>query len=780
MKEFSRLNLKPLAGAVAASIFALDASMAFGALEEVIVTARKREESLQDVPVVVQAMTAEILEARGTADFQDLNDQVSGLTIYNTGTLNPSINLRGVQSNAVNAASDESVSINLDGIQHSSAQLLRFGLFDLEAVEVLKGPQALFFGKNSPGGIVSMRSKNPTEEFFSEIQVGFEEAAERAYGHVIVSGPFNDTWGGRLAVRYQDADGYFTNEWGKGDPTVTQPFDTTGPDFTEYVTIATLHGEFERGDVTLKVYNGQRDGGAHSWIQMDPCNGDSATYNPFTDCTLNDNVSTAPFWSLPGGLSRLGGTKDQHDYQLTQLSLEANYKINDTWEFTNILGWVDVENFYFGNLGHRTNGIDGFGLGLAVGSEVQIDQLSEEFRFSADFDNFRFMVGAFYDDRELKNPTNVWLAAGAEGIRFDPLGVAGGESWSIFAQTDIDLTEQLELSIGARYTEEERDYRSELTTGPNAGLDGPVLNPELEFTNLSPELTLSWKPAEDLTLFASYKEGFKSGGYNISSGDIQRAALTGVPDENDFKPEDVSGYELGFKWELLDNTLRINGAAFTYNYDDLQLVSIVLVDGFPQPKTVNAASATVEGMEVDFVWATPLPELTVSGNLAYVDAKYEDWLTNCSDFQLFVDMTGCVDQGGGVLGTQRGGDPLRRSPEWAGSLAFSYDAAISETLRFKANLSTSYSGEYQANNNEVEQTIQDSYWVLGANLGIYAADKAWAVDLITRNLTDEAYGLTRAYSSLSNSGGTERSIGNARNAPREIMLQFTFRPDLFL
>ncbi len=791
---------KYLAGSIAAAFFALDSSLAFAALEEVIVTARKREESLQDVPVVVQALSADSLEAMGTAEFSDLNDQISGLSIYAGGPTQPSVNLRGIQGNAINPGTDEAISINLDGVQHSSSQLFRFGLFELESVEVLKGPQALFFGKNSPGGIIAMRTKNPTDELFTELQVGYEEAGERTYGHAIVSGPISDTWGGRLGVRMQNADGFFENVWGQGDASVTQPADRTGPDFDEIVAVGTLRGEFDRGDVSFKVYRGERDGNDYNQIQIYRCNDTYQVLNPYEDCELNDKFSAAPF-SVDPSSSRVADDEHSYEYEMTQISLEVNYEINDTWEFNNILGWVDMENYFFGNLGARTTT---FPNSLFAGQLAEMDQITEEFRFSGDFDNFRFMFGAFVDDRTLKTTSKVWLS---EVFPFSPDGVTeiGGESWSVFAQTDIDLTEQLELSIGARYTEEDRDYKGENLDSSVFAPAGThqVVNPELEYTNLSPELTLSWQPADNVTLFGSYKEGFKSGGYNVVITDTMAGAI--APIENDFEREDVSGYELGFKLQLLDDTLRINGALFTYDYTELQQSAFFETDGVISTRTVNAGEALMEGFEVDLLWQTPWELLTVSANLAFNDNQFDNYAAECNEFQRFVDSTGCnvnldgitdpsdpnfsdtTDDGDGTLleGTgvdaqDRSGHPLRRAPEWSGSIGLNFDAAVTETVRFKANLMSSYSDDYMANGENNPWGIQDSYWIYNANLGIYAEDGSWSLDLIGRNLSDEAVALTVYDNSATSVNGEPEALNVSRNAPREIMLQFTFRPDLFL
>ena len=234
-------------------------------LDIMVVEARKKAESLQDVPVVVQAFDSETLEAFGTSSFKDLNSLVAGLSVYTEGTLNPKISLRGVTGNDINALSDEPVSVVMDGVAHSSSQIFRYGLFDVEAAEVLKGPQALYFGKNSPGGIIAIRTKMPTDEFFVEFQTGYEFSGDRFYGHGIVSGPITDNWGGRLAVKGQDSEGYFTNTFGDGfenDPSVPQPFDDRGPNYSDLLSIATLKGEYDRAEIVLKGLYGRRTGGA--------------------------------------------------------------------------------------------------------------------------------------------------------------------------------------------------------------------------------------------------------------------------------------------------------------------------------------------------------------------------------------------------------------------------------------------------------------------------------------------------------------------------------------
>lgn len=652
-----------------------------------------------------------------------------------------------------------------------------------------------------------MRTKNPTEEFFSEVQLGYEEAAERGYGHVIVAGPLTDTWGGRLGLKYETAEGLFENIYGKGDATVEQPPESFGPNYGQYVAVGTLRGEFDRGDISLKVYTGERDGDISDYnqIQLVSCNA-LTIGNTFSDCSLNETYAIAPATTVPGS-SRYTLAEPDYSYEMTQVTIEGNYQINDTWEFNNIIGWVDINNFYFGNIGPRTGQ-------LSLGLHQDVETISEEFRFSGDFDNFRVMFGAFYDDRLTEQGAAIHVAPSIKTTPDSETEIES-DSWSVFAQMDIDLTEQLELSLGARYSEETRSFSGQNLEDYNfLGMiqyfAGPhnAITDEVDYTNLSPELALSWRPRDNVTLFVTYKEGFKSGGFNMSGTEralsnaslITPGGLVPLPEQEfSYNREDVAGYELGAKLELLDNTLRVNTAIFSYEYTELQSAVIVpSLTGTPASRTINAGEATIRGFETDLLWQTPWEPLTVSANLAFNDNEFGSFITQCNEFQRFTEGdTGCnvdvdgdlstnaggtnsVILNGGFDGQDRDGHPLRRAPEWSGSIGLNFDTALSETLRFKANVLASYSDEYQADGENNPLMVQDSYWLLNGGLGIYAEDGSWSVDLIGRNLNDEVVELTTFDLGATGSDTVPQDIASSRNNPREIMIQFTFRPDLFL
>ena len=776
-------------------------------LDTITVQARLREESIQDVPVVVQAFDAELLDSFKATQFNDLNDLVSGLTIYSDGPVQPSINLRGIQGNAINPSSDDSVAINFDGVQHSNAQLFRFGLFDMEAVEVLKGPQALFFGKNSPGGIVALRTKNPTDEFYTEFQAGYEFAGERAYGHGIISGPLSENWGARVGVRYADQEGYFNNIWGDGDPTATQPLNQTGPDFEELMFLGTLQGEFDRGDITLKVISGNREGGQYSQSQLIVCNDLISAVNPFSDCTLDDNFATESFVIADGFETRFAPNEPFNETSLTQVSLSGSLNLTENWTLQSITGLVDIENTQVGAVGGAGNS-PAFSIGVAARNSVET--LSQEFRLDGDFDRLNVLMGAFVDDRKIEQGGSVYIAPFFP-ITPDTVVGVDGDSWSVFAQAEYDISDALTISVGGRYTEEDRSTTGEnLTALPALGIAaGPhQLDPDsLSETNFSPEVSVTWRANDDVSFFANYKEGFKSGGFNTSiTGRDSTAAGSagagnGVPIDDSYLREDVEGFEIGFKTEWFDNSLRLNGALFSYDYTELQQSTFITDENnVTRTATTNAGEAQVQGIEVDMLWLPPVEGLTVTGNLAYNDNEFGDYIAVCNEYQLWVDPTGCnVDfdndvttwagsnnpnnlvAGTGFDAQDRSGHPLRRAPEWAGSLGFTHDAGLTNSLRLKTTGLLSYSGEYNANGENNPNGIQDAYVTLNGSLGLYSENDAWSIDLIGRNLTDEAY-LTSAFDATRTTVGTATTFENMaaiRNAPRQVFLQLTVRPQAF-
>ena len=437
---------------------------------------------------------------------------------------------------------------------------------------------------------------------------------------------------------------------------------------------------------------------------------------------------------------------------------------------------------------------------LGFAQFVDVEQFSQELRFSGDFGRFRTTLGAFVDDRRTDTGGNVWVSQGVTLVPDSEVYV-GQSSWSAFAQAEVDITDRLSLSVGGRYTDEERDTGGGWIGQPDARYN--LETDSLSEDNFSPDVTVSWDATADLNFFANYKEGFKSGGFNAST--LDRAVTVGNPDnaiDDSFLSETVEGFELGFKSEWFDNTLRVNGAAYSYDYDELQLsvVTEVVVNGVASPvvSTENAGSAKIEGIELDALWLTPLEGLSLTGVVAYNDSHFINYISECSQYQLFTDPTGCdvnVDTSGtnGGLDTSAGGifdvitdngydsqdrrdTPLTNAPEWSLSLGANYETSLSSNLGLAANFLTSYNGDQNASADNNPLAVQDAHFIVNGGIQLFAKNGGWDLELIGRNLTDEVVLIDAFNQSRSGSATEPQYLGGVRNAPREIMLQLTIRP----
>ena len=443
---------KKLALAVSAITLSLDSVSVLAQLEEVIVTARKREESLQDVPVVVTAMDRVAIEQRSIASMDDLGAYVPGLTSASGGGTDPSgsMSLRGVKTGSINVTSDQSVTLNIDGMQVESLLGFRSGQVDLARIEVLKGPQALFFGKNSPGGVVAITTANPTEELYVRARVGYEVDDGDTTGEFIVSGPITDTLGGRAVVNYTKREGWLSNE----DPTATWDNGYEGDQLIARATLEWVPNDnfYALGKFTYSDWEGENRSDAQKVNCFDP----AATA---AECKLDDKITYAAPLDL---LGRYNGLKPFDDSDSTFATLKLVWNITDTLELTSLTGYYDTsQKFYQVSTSRAFSDLtDQFGdpvpneiLNEAGGGS---DSISQEFRLASNYDGpLNFMVGLFYDDRTIYSDAKVQFAVlGFPDIRQE----VDAEAFSAFGQLTWDITEKWELSAGIRYTDEEKTF----------------------------------------------------------------------------------------------------------------------------------------------------------------------------------------------------------------------------------------------------------------------------------------------------------------------------------
>ncbi len=758
-----------------------------GGLEEITVVARKREESAQDVPVVVTAFDTASIQRKGIANIEDISMSVAGLSLQAPG--NPTqnvLNLRGIESGSIGVGFDQPVSINIDGVQFSNSEFLQVGQFDLERIEVLKGPQSLFFGKNSPAGVISIKTANPTKDLFVQLRGGYETGTNKANTEGIISGPLTEGIGARLAFSFTDSDGYWKN---LNPASNAQKM----PVYNEYIIRGTLRAELSNAlTATAKFTYQDFDGTDGVFQDLIGCRADIAAYAPLDDCKLNRRSEASDPSAFAGFNPAISTLWSQNPYTKKNAyigSLELNYDLSENVSLTSLTGWNRLDNKRFDNL------IIGGAPGLLIVGEHQIqDSLSEELRLAGSLGNVNFMIGAFFDDRRIFQDADVILNRATTPFSRQ---VIDGNTWSLFSQFEFKIVPELTLSVGGRYTNEKKRYSGFMRKGNGFVVDGVTVrdgdplvipDPKINEKDFSPEITLSYKPNNDILLYGAYKEGFKSGSFGMSQTAVRLLSVRRLP--NSFLNESVTGFEGGIKSEWFDNSLRVNIVAFDYKYRNLQLSAFD--PAIVATRVVNAGGARTRGVELESLYAPPVvPGMTLSANIAYLDGRFTNWFSQCNQTQIQVtgraggcdvdvDRNPATNAGGVLAGTgfeaqDRSGDKLRSAPSWTVQLGANYDRNVTSTLRLNVNGNATWTSEANVDILGDPRGINPDRWILNGGLGVSAENGSWAVDIIGRNLTNKIFKYFAENAPFS--GG--RAFTANPNPPRSIMFRLTLRPSEF-
>lgn len=768
-----------------------------GNSDEIIVTARKRDESLLAVPVIVTAMTGTELERRAINSSDSLARMVPGLTIGEGGgtVQGGTIALRGVAGPDTNPFGDQAVSFNIDGVQVAKSSVRRLGFMDVQQIEVLKGPQALFFGKNSPGGIISLRTSDPTSSFSAKAALGYEFNAHEVRGEGHVSGPLTDTLGARLAFYGSDMRGWVKSLVPANNAYV--PFHRFGPRNREIALRGTLKLDpNDRFSARLKVaYGDVKGAGPNDNSQIVKCPyGANQLPGIAIDCkpdernNRTDNIGPrfTPFQSKFGD----GHTwLKQHQ---TLAGLELNYKLSDAIDITSVTGLYHTK---LSAVEHYTRYpgdpilMFGFTFGdalLPVYLKYMNREISQELRASTSFDGpFNFTIGGIYSDTRSSTGSHAFLNATSPIELTQYFLVQNGIAYSVFGQGRFDVTDQLELSAGGRYSREKKSLpvtKADFTSSAINGMTSYVspVN-KVSFDNFSPELTLNYRPTQNLTVFGSYKRGFLSGGFNSSS------AVPGVP--INYGPQKIRGYEGGVKASLLGGALRANLSAFSYKVAGLQITA------FEQGGVIgtirNAGGVKIKGLEFDANYRTPIDGLSLRGAVSYNHARYTEYFGPCWAGQS--QSMGCsfLALGGGearpIQGAENGnlqdlaGNRLVNAPEWSGSIGASFDTPIGRQLKFGISADLNFASSSPTDATSYPNAVSPSRQLLDASLRIGDVDDQWELALIGRNLTNDFYwsnGQQHLFTGGESGGVNPGALADATaviNRAREIMLRFTFK-----
>lgn len=751
----------------------------------IIVTARKQDETLQEVPVTLTVVDGATLSNYNATKAEDIASRVPTLNVQVGGSgSGGTIALRGVGSSAISASFDSAVAFDFDGVQVSTMRLVQAGFFDVGQIEVLKGPQSLYFGKSASAGVFSIKSAEPTAdwEIGAKASYEFEEKGKVVNGYI--SGPLTDTLGIRVAAQFTDIDRYQRLQ--ANSPSVNNP--RTLKDFVGRVTLAWEPDEFFKANFKFQYTRNENDGAIAQSDIFCGANGradevyllQGAVAIPAGyDCKINNGRYFLPDVAPPlarqvptpsGAVGFNGVPFGETDLFFSRLRLDAN--ITDWLTLTSVTGYVDldaqdVDSYAYGGLGPAFSpignatgrplsafapalaAINAPGVALGTGTSDPrnaLRQFSQELRLQSDFDgSLNFMVGAFYENRRFifdtaQQAVNISLIAPdpVTGNTFDykKIHTTKTDAFSAFGSLTFTPTDQIEVSGGVRYTDEQKiqtisiPYVHALLPAAaflrSGFFSGPI---RFNDDNISPEATIKYRITPDFNVFASYKTGFKSGGIDNSalpSNSLGTAARTGDFSSLIYKSEKARGGEIGFKSELADRTVTLNGTVYYYTFKDLQ-VQIFNATAV-QFITLNAGKATTKGAELEFGWRTPVEGLNLTANLAYLKGKYNNFLLPGPDVVL-----GTADD------VDLAGRALARAPKFAGNIAFDYKVPVGESLAIGLGGNATFSDKYITNSARRTDYVQKSWATFDARASIGDIDDAWRVAVVAVNLTDKIY-----------------------------------------
>jgi outer membrane receptor protein involved in Fe transport len=750
-------------------------------VEDIIVTARRRNESLLNVPVAITALSEQEINRYAATDLTKIGQLVPQVQIVRSGAgTGGSFAIRGVGSSPGDAGIEQTVSVNIDGIQISRGRAVLQSFFDVQQVEVLKGPQALFFGKNSPGGVISVKTVGPTDTFQGYARAGYEFNAKERYIEGAVGGPITDSLGFRLAGRASKMDGYIRNS----APARANPLEPNfplpagndpqpaGDAYAVRLTVAWK--PTDSFDLTAKLFGNYSKDNAESLAEVvcaDPNALPTTLGIPdvYGDCKLNGVRSSTNAPPDPALLGNWPGApadgKHFARFKGAYGSLTGNYRTGPM-TFTSVTGFYKYDVDTWDNYDYTS-----IGLVQSVNNDAY-NSFSQEFRFSSDFDSpLNFVGGAYYEHVSRNQQTNGRIAPLGPDPRngkyetWDRPADNKGDTYSGYGQLVYKFGDAVELAGGVRWTHEKKSINMRHTFLHSlfpAGIflpEGVVVAGDFKDTNWSPEATATWHPTRTTTLYVAYKTGYKSGGFSNPSA---LSANYADIDQARFGSETAEGGEVGAKGSFLNGRLSINAAVYRYTFDGLQLSSF---NAATTTFTIrNAASARTTGAEIETSYVVT-PELSLRGSAGYNRARYLSFPTS-SCYAGQTAAQGCV---GGVQDLS--GKPLTRAPDWTLSGGFSYDRPVAGDISLGVSGDANYTADYFTQENQNPVALQTAFWRFNASLRVHQIDDKWELALIGRNLSNKFYGLSSADKPLGGPG----EISQQPSRPREIVLQGTVR-----
>jgi iron complex outermembrane receptor protein len=664
----------------------------------------------------------------------------------------------------------------------NKASVRRMSEFDVAQIEVLKGPQALFFGKNSPAGVISIKTNDPTDHFAAGLSTGYEFNARETRTEGYLSGPIADNLDGRLAVYYSHMDGWLKDQTPRSSPYFDTSRDPVSSDFGIRGTLK--WDPTDRLHARLKLNYGQTDNNsAISTIEYISCPTGHRQTGSAGECAAGNyavNTSNGPIiGTFPGTFNQFGDGKSFLHQKQYLSSLEIKYDVTPQLLITSVTG------YYYADMGQSQNFQNDYNIIIPSYEPYRDSEFSQEIRVGSDFRGpINFMAGAYFSDSRAQTGGITYLF----GSNYDLLGPGfggpttpflindiflkqSGQSYSGYLQMIFKPIDVLEIDVGGRYSYEQKNLPL-VESSPTAFLSSSsIINTPVKkdsWPDFSPEATIAYRPSHDLTIFASYKHGFLSGGFN--SGSSNFAANPNLS----YLPETIKGGEVGAKAAMLDGALRVTAAAYIYNVSDLQ------VSGYTNTTSVitNAGAARIKGAESDFSYRTPVDGLSIHGAAAYNEGRYTKFPgAPCYNGQTIAESCTLVN---GNPEQNLSGTELIRAPKWNIYGGFDVDRGIGGGLKLGLSTNVSYSSSFLTDDTSDPRGREPAYTLLDSSLLVTNEAGRWEWALIGRNLTDRHYwvGSSNAPFSGSGTGSAVGMLGDrfaAVSRGREIMIRASYK-----
>ncbi|MGL6161443.1 TonB-dependent receptor [Microbulbifer sp.] len=684
-------------------------------MEEVEVTARKRAraEKLQEVPVAATAYSGEQLEALQTKDLESLAFKMPNVQLDDVGTVKNTANftVRGLGVNSSIPSIDPTVGVFVDGMYLGINAGVVTDLFDLEGVEVLRGPQGLLFGRNVTGGAVVIKTARPSEEFASRFKVSTTDNLDTIVAGT-VNGAISGSVNGRLTVYYNNDQGWFEN--------LATGNDNAGASDTWFVRPSFSVQLSETADLLVRMEHGRMD--------SDGVVAQNRGSEPFIISTPDGPVVYPSATQIAGAFGITEWDNSEDSFEVAQD--EEGYQ-EDEWsqviaEFnqdvafgggtiTNILAWREYE-------AHGLGDIDSLPVfGFHANTAIDQSQLSNELRYSGRFGATALTTGVYWFSQDLTYLENRLLAGGSVDI------TGGGEqdhrALGVFAQADIDLNDAWVLTLGGRYSTEDKDAKIATIPLNLCSLDGCAaydFDDSESWSAFTPKVGLQWNLSDSAQLYSFWTKGFRSGGYNFRNAGINPA--TGMP----YPPqvtdqEEQTSFEVGAKAEWLDGRLRTNMALFHNTIDDMQREEN-LPDALTGVAQIirNTADATIRGAELETLAAVS-DSLLLSFSLGYVDGDYDR-------------VNGDISGDGVVDEVDLGLDIPRLAP-WTYGVGLVHDLALGSagTLTSRINFNHRDASPYTDNNRGMLSEVD----MLDFSVGYRPSGGNYHLALFGKNMLDE-------------------------------------------